>query len=181
MKTVKVNEKGKEVVFNLPTSLSEISDDYLKAITDNIEVANHHTLIGIVHHAKLNRLAIAYYTKKKSVTTNVIPVFIKCGKTDIEFLNNADIKDKLLIPESDIAIGYHVVVPRNELSIDKVIGSIVNNTSKEEYESLTMSNDDKEVYFIEFKIVTNTAIKAIYKPYKGSDDDMNYQHFVEVK
>lgn len=162
MKTIKVVRDGKEIVFNLPTNIDSIQEDYLKRITNNVRVANHYTLIGLVRHSSLKSLIIACATNKKKVETGVVPIFIKCGETDNEFIKNIAMRDKLLVSPTEINLGHHVVVPFNELNIDNIIHTIADKCDKEEYQSYLNDTDDREVFFIEFKIVPNTAIIADY-------------------
>lgn len=161
MKTVNVNVKGSKITFNLPTNLGEITEDYLRSITEGIDVAEHHSLICLVRHDKLNKLLLAF--KKKSVETSVLPIFIKAGTTDNKFINSIKIKDKLIIPSTELNLAYHAVSVYNELDIDKVISTLSNNLTLEQRNEINMEDENKEVYFIEFKVIGNSSIKGAYK------------------
>ena len=79
---------GTKVKFNFhfPTSLDEIDAEYLKAVTANVQVADHHTLIGIVYHEPLFNIIVARKRKEKGLTSAVVPIFIRAGKTDDDFI-----------------------------------------------------------------------------------------------
>lgn len=177
MKQINVKVGGKVMNINLPTNLDEISNEYLIDVTKHIEVAEHHSLIALVRHEHLNRLVMAYKTKKKNIEIAVVPIFIKAGKTDSEFIKSAEIKDKLLIPTSELNLAYHCATPFNELDIDRIIPALSDNLSLEERNDLTMDADSREVYFLEFKIIGNTGIKSLYK--NSQKPESKYINFTE--
>ena len=146
-------EKGKLRV-SLPTSIDEISTEYLKAVTRHIRVGNEYSLVAIVY--KTNTAMLLNASKQKDAVTSVIPLFIKSGKTEDEFINSLDIKDVLTITGSDIAMGIHVGNPYNELSMSR-IASIF----KEDSDIVKASFTDKTMYyFVEFKLIPNCNIHA---------------------
>ena len=97
---------------------------------------------------------------KKSFTAGVIPIFIRSGKSDNNFLDSAKLRDKLIIPSSDLALGHHVTCPNNSLSLDVFIRYLdKDSTVASRYHN---TYGDVHCYFIDFKLVPNNAIKGFY-------------------
>jgi len=155
--------QGTKVNFNFhfPTSLEEISVDYLKAVTENVNVAEHHTLIGIVYHEKLFDIIVSRKRNQKGLTAGVVPIFIKAGKTDSDFIKTAECRDKLIIPSTSLSLGYHVAAPKNVLSLDYFIRAIDGDNSLAKRYDNNYGNE--HCFFVEFKIIPNNEIKGIYK------------------
>lgn len=146
-------EKGKLKV-SLPTNIDEISADYLKAVTRHIRVGNEYSLVAIVYKTSTFMLLNTY--KQKDAVTSVIPLFVKCGNTEDEFINGLDIKDILTITGSDISMGIHVGNPYNELSMSKITSIL------QEHENITKERFTKGDYYylVEFKLIPNCNIHA---------------------
>lgn len=155
MKTFKVAGKVGNYVINLPQNLEEISIDYLSNCTDFINPAPNYAVVAIVYKDLLS-LVLTAAKKKTPVNTAVIPVFIKVGDTDSEFIKSIKLGDKIVISASDLSIGHHINSPYN-----KITPSIVSN----------ICEGDKDIYrdamamqepvcFVEFKIVPISAIHA---------------------
>ena len=155
--------QGTKVNFNFhfPTNLEEIDVDYLKAVTENVQVAEHHTLVGIVYHEKLFDIIVSRKRNAKGLTAGVVPIFIKAGKTDSEFIQSAECRDKLIIPSTSLSLGYHVACPQNVLSLDYFVRAIDgdNNLAKR-YDN---NYGNEQCFFVEFKIIPNNEIKGVYK------------------
>lgn len=152
-----IDGEEKKAILNLPTKLDEVSADYLTKLAEQIEVADHYSLIGICYREKLTTLVLAQNQHKKSVDTAVIPIFIKAGYTDNEFIKGLSLRNKIVIASSDIAIGQHVNLPGNVLSPKNVIDACNLNRN------FAMQKDLNEYcYLLEFKIVPNNAIKSYY-------------------
>ena len=149
------------VTFNLPMELFDISAKYLSNVTDHVRIADYHTLIGLVYHDKLGNIILARKQAKKTFTAGVIPIFIRSGKSDEDFLQGIKVKDKLIIPPADLAMGYHVTCPNNSLSLDVFI----NYLDKDPNVARRYNNNYGygECYFVEFKIVPNCNIKGFYR------------------
>ena len=161
--------QGTKVNFNFhfPTSLEEIDADYLFNITKHIEIPEHHTLIGIVYHEKLFDIIVSRKRNQKGFTAGVVPVLIRAGKTDSEFIKKGDCKDKLIIPSTSLSLGYHVAVPKNVLSLDYFIRAIDSDNSLAKRYDNNYGNEP--CFFVEFKIIPNVEIKGIYKDVKEVD------------
>ena len=161
MKEFEVINQRLTINFHLPTSLEEIDASYLKAITDNVKVAEHHTLVGIVYHEKLFDIIVSRKRNAKGLTAGVVPIFIKAGDTDNEFIKGAECKDKLIIPSTSLSLGYHVAAPNNVLSLDYFVRAIDgDNELAKRYDN---NYGNEQCFFVEFKLIPNTEIKGLYK------------------
>lgn len=164
-----------DTLFNFPTKVEELQDNYLKQITDHVTVADHHSLIGIVYKESISAVIMGRQQKKKAITASIIPIFIKCGNTDDEFIKSIELKDALLIATSDLSLSYHVSAPKNKLSIDHFIRLVEKDPSNVYNRSLQFSK--QPVLFLDFKIVPNNAIKSAYKKKDTQIDEI----YVETK
>ena len=168
MKQVKVKAQGKVTIFNLPTSMDEISNDFLTKVGESIDIAEHYTLVGIVWFDKINNIVIAGKQNSKKANFGVIPIFVKGG----ELQNIIDVKvgQKLLITSNNIELGVRVAVPGNPLNISRFINTIgarVKGTFPElEYDD----EKNENVYFIEFKLIPNSDIKGAYNEAPNFDE-----------
>ena len=166
MKEFVVKTKMSEVKFNFPTELKELTSDYLKQVTDSITVAPNYSLIGLVYHERLSNLLITCRNKKKTANIGVIPIFVKTGKGEASIVDSAKIGQKLLISNTQLQLAYHCAVPANKLTLDYFANILDAGVEKEIYEEVSKDTDNKEVFFVEFKIVPNCDIIALY-------DDIN--------
>lgn len=143
---------------NLPTSLNEITPEYLKDVTKSIKIAPNYSLIGICYREEFSTILFASSSKKKNITTAVVPIFIKAGVTTSEFINSINVADKLIISASQIALGYHVNAPFNTLTIDHVL-SCAKGDQNIYKDSLKYK---VPCYFLEFKLVPNVDIVGVH-------------------
>lgn len=165
MLTLEVNNKQGVFELNLPTSIDEIKESYIKEVTNHVKVAANYTLIGIVFREKLSTLVLAARERKKNSDISVVPIFVKAGETDSKLINSLNVRDKLLISASDIMLGYHVSTPNNLITINSILDLI--NGDPKVYNQLMAS---KELcYFIEFKLVPNCNIHGAYEQNDMSD------------
>lgn len=162
MKEFIVRTKMSEVKFNFPTNLKELSNDYLKQVTDSITVAPNYSLIGVVYHEKLPNIIFSCNTKKKNASIGVIPIFIKSGDSDKSIVDNAKLGQKLLISNTQLQLGHHCAAPANKLTIDYFANVLDAAVDKDLYQTAVQDPDKSEVLFIEFKIVPNCDIIALY-------------------
>lgn len=158
MLTLDVKGNHGDYKVNLPTSLDEISQSYISEVTSHVRLDANYSLIGLVFKDKLSSLLLASRKKTKQSDVAVIPVFVKAGKTDSEFINSLTIKEKLIIAPSDIMMGYHVSTPKNIITINNILNIIDGDMTL--YNKLLTIKD--ECYFIEFKIVPNCNIHGAY-------------------
>lgn len=162
MKEFIVKTKMSEVKFNFPTNLKELSNDYLKQVTDSITVAPNYSLIGVVYHERLANIIITCNNKKKNASIGVIPIFIKSGDSDKSIVDNAKIGQKLLISNTQLQLAHHCAAPANKLTIDYFANVLSVAVDKDLYQTAVQDPDQSEVLFIEFKIIPNCDIIALY-------------------
>lgn len=162
MKEYVVKTKQGNIKFNFPTSIEEISDEYLKSITNHIKIADHYTLVGLVYHERLANVILTIRNNKKKATIGVNPIFIKAGNTDCELIKNAKIKQKVLITSSQLALGVKVATP-NKLNLDYFGTCITNSIEKDLYETEVKNENQSQVMFLDFKLVPNCDILAVYE------------------
>lgn len=162
-----VNGENKTVSISLPTSVNEITPEYLGGITDEIAVADNYSMIALCHKAKLSDFVLAGRNKKQQLSTQVVPLFVKRGKTDWDFSLVIEVADKLLITPTAMSMGLHVNVPMNTLNVERIIG--IMEEDKGIFQKAMQIKDP--VYFLEFKIVPNSDIQGVYKPNLRKDFD----------
>ena len=158
MKVFQVITDTADYTFQFPTSMDELDEEYLRAITDHIDVAPYHTLVGMIYKESLANIIMTFKQKKKGVTAAVTPIFIKQGVTKDESESiKATLKDVLVIPASSLSLGYQINIPHNELSIDFFTRLL--DDDPEAYKRVL--GNDARVYFVQFKIVPNNEIKGV--------------------
>ena len=154
-----VNGKHGSIIMNLPTKLSEITPEYLNEVTSNVVVADNYSLIGILYRESLASVMLANNRKQKNITTAIVPVFVKAGTTDTEYIKNMSCGDKIIIAPSDIAIGHHVSCPKNMITVNNILENC--NGDKEANKSAICVS--QPCYYLEFKIIPNCNIHGNYK------------------
>lgn len=159
MKTFKIEAGNRTITYSFPENFSEISIDYLKDVTKEVEIADNYTLIGLVYTEKLSNIIMSFKQKKNNISSGVIPIFIKSGKTDSEFIKNAHITDKVIISNTQLSLGHHVRCKNNQLDIDKFLQYISDDAYA--YKRSIDENIGK-VCFLEFKLVPNCDIVGFY-------------------
>lgn len=170
MKEFSINTKGGRVDFSFPTSLEELNEDYLKNVTESITVAPNHSLIGLVYHERLASLIVTCRNKKKNASIGVVPIFIKSGGGDSSIVDGARMKQKLLIPATNLELAYHCSAPANKLTLDYFANIVDSSEDKDLYQKALADKDQKDVFFIEFKAVPNCNIIALYGDAKRVDN-----------
>lgn len=156
-----LNVKGKKGVYDvkLPTSINEIEKSYIYDVTKHVKLDANYSLIGVIYREKLSTIVLASRKNKKASDVAVIPIFVKAGKTDSEFINNLNIKDKLIISPSDIMMGHHISAPNNLITINNILDIIDGDIDV--YNEIMKHNE--QCYFIEFKLVPNCNIHGSYE------------------
>lgn len=150
------------VKFHFPTKLSELSNDYLNQVTEGITVAPNYSLIGLVYHERLAPIVLTCRTNKKSANIKIVPVFIKAGKGEPSVVDEAKIGQKILIANSSLERGYQCATPSNTLNLDYFANVVRASTDKDIYQNAMQDPDQSEVFFVDFKIVANCDIIALY-------------------
>ena len=155
MKTFKVNGKAGSYVINLPQSLEEIGTEYLSDCTNFINPAPNYAVIAVVYKDLLS-LVLTASKKKTPVNAAVIPVFVKAGDNDSEFIKSINLGDRVVVAASDLSIGHHIGSPYNKIT-PSIIASICDGDKDIYREAMTMQ---ELVCFVEFKLVPISAIHA---------------------
>lgn len=161
MKDFTVKSNGREMTFHFPTSLDEITTDYLEKVTEHIQVADNYCLVAIVYHETLGSVIIARKQSKKGLTGAVVPIFIKAGYTENEFVNSMSCKDKIIIASTQLSLAHHVACPTNTLSLDYFIKAI--DGDNELFKRYNNSFGKEPCFFVEFKMVPNCDIVGYYE------------------
>ena len=159
MLTLNVNGTQGAFTLNLPTTLSDITKEYITNVTSHIEVDANYTVVGVVFREKLSTLILASRKNKKNSDIAAIPIFVKAGKTDSDLINKLDVGEKLIISPSDIMLGHHLSAPANLLTINTILNIMEGDT--EVYNKVI--GIQEYCYFIEFKLVPNCNIHGAYK------------------
>nr|DAH00356.1 MAG TPA: hypothetical protein [Crassvirales sp.] len=159
MLTLNVNGKQGVFTLNLPTTLSDITKEYIANVTSHIEVDDNYTIVGVVFREKLSTLILANRRNKKNSDIAAIPIFVKAGKTNSELITKLDVGEKLIIAPSDIMLGHHLSAPTNLLTINNILNIIEGDMDV--YNKVL--GVQEQCYFIEFKLVPNCAIHGAYK------------------
>lgn len=153
-----VNGKKGNYVFNLPTSIKELDLDYLKDITSNVNIADNYVLVGILHREKLSTLILSYNQRKNQVNTAVVPILVKAGACENEYIKSINEKDILIISRGDIELGQHVSIPSNVLNINNLLSCIEGDSTAFK----RAQEHTAPVYFLEFKIIPAVNIRGNY-------------------
>ena len=174
MKTFKVNGRAGSYVINFPQSLEEVGTEYLSNCTDFINPAPNYAVIAVVYKDLLS-LVLTAAKKKGSVNAAVIPVFVKAGDSDSEFIKSVKLGDRVVVSGSDLSIGHHISSPYNKITPSNIM--IICDGDKDIYrESMAMQ---EPVCFVEFKLVPISAIhaklddtvKGYVNPFISKDDN----------
>lgn len=173
MKKIIISTKDCDHVFDFPENISEIDVNYLKAITDNVKLANDYVLVGIAYRQNLNEL-VTINKSNKNQTTMAVPLMIKAGKSDDTFINNLKLGDKLIVAGSDLAMGYHVSCPINNLSGAKFM-AVHKNGFTNNHSELAAQLICTDVFMVEFKIIPACNIHAVVGTYEKAVIDKYYK------
>lgn len=155
MKSFEVNGNAGSYLIRLPQSLEEIGTKYLTDCTDFINPAPNYAVVAVVYKDSLS-LVLTSFKKKAPTNMAVIPVFIKAGVTDSEFINSLNLGDRVVIAGSDLSIGHHINSPYNKITPNTIC--MVCDGDKDIYKK-AMSMQEP-VCFVEFKLVPISAIHA---------------------
>lgn len=153
MKNFKVDGNLGKFELNLPENLDEITNEYLQSCTEFVHPAPDYALVGVVYKDSLS-LVLTAAKKNKPANVAVIPVFIKAGKTDSEFIKSLNIGDKIVVAASDLSIGHHINSPHNKITPKNIID--VCEGDKEIYKDAFSVH--KPICFLEFKLIPISAI-----------------------
>ena len=101
-------------------------------------------------------LILTAYKKKTATNMAVVPVFIKAGTNDSEFVKSIELGDKVVVSGSDLSIGHHIQAPFNKIT-PTIITALCEGDKDIYKEAMLMT---EPVCFVEFKLVPISAIHA---------------------
>ena len=156
MKNFKVNGALGEFELSLPESLEEIPVEYFKQCTDFVHPAPNYALVAIVYKDSLN-LILTAAKKKEGADVAIVPVFVKAGTTDSDFIDSLECGDKIVVSASDLSIGNHINSPYNKITPDNIV-RVCQNAGREFYQSTLELNTP--ICLVEFKLVPVGAIRS---------------------
>ena len=145
-------------------SLEEIPVNYFKECTDFVHPAPNYALVAIVYKDSLN-LILTASKKKEGASVAIVPVFIKAGTTDSEFINGLNMGDKIVISGSDLSIGNHINSPYNKITPTNIV-NVCQGAGREFYQSTIELQTP--ICLVEFKLVPIGAIKSKLDKTKNS-------------
>ena len=163
MKEFTVTDGKQDFAFRLPTNISEITGDYLKAVTDDIVIAPYHAVIAAIYRAKLPEV-ISTNKKSKAMAVAIVPVFVKANvpleteKPTYDMFSLIKPADRIIIAGTDIERGYQLSTPNNMITMENVI-KIYNHDNTFAKEVMI---DQNYYFFVDFKLVPITDIKGKY-------------------
>lgn len=164
MLTLSLETKERNIILNIPTSIDEITKEYINNVVGNVKISPNYSLIGIVFRDKLSNIMIARNRNNKNTNIPVIPIFVRAGKSNDDFINSLNTCEKLIISPSDIMLGHHISAPRNIITINNILDII--DKDKDGYTKVLNISDI--CYFIEFKLVPNCNIHGSYENINSS-------------
>lgn len=159
-KFVVTTKDNHEVVFNFPTSVNEISENYLNEITKALNIADNYSLVALCYSEKLSDM-IFTARANKNAKIKITPIFVKAGNTDVDFIKNAKMKQRIVTMQSQLSLGIHVTLPHHRLSIDYFANVVKNAADRNLYEKELANEDKSECVFIEFKLIPNSDIAGL--------------------
>lgn len=170
MKEFTVTDGKKDFAFRLPTRINEITGEYLKAVTDDIDIAPYYAVIASVYRAKLPEV-ISSKKKSREMAVSVTPLFVKANlnitieEGTKELFNSLNSSDRIIIAGTDIERGYQLSTPLNMITLENVIKiyNHDNNFAKE------VMIDQNYYFFVDFKMVPITDIKGKYNMTTSAD------------
>lgn len=170
MKEFTVTDGKQDFTLKLPTKISEIAGDYLKAVTDDIIIAPYYAVIASIYRAKLPEV-ISSNKKSKAMAVTIVPVFVKANvpleteKPTYDMLSLIKPADRIIIAGTDIERGYQLSTPKNMITLDNII-KIYNHDNGFAKEVMI---DQNYYFFVDFKLVPITDIKGKYNMSNPAD------------
>lgn len=161
---------------NLPTSLSEITEDYLLGVTKHIKIAPYHAIVALVYRCKLPEI-ISTTKKKRDLAAAIVPLYVNSNvtlnaeKETVDMFSSMKCGDKLIVAGTDLERGYHLVCPKNFITIDNIVR--IYNSDVNFAKGVMI--DQNYYYFVDFKLVPINDIKGFYSREK---DDTFVNPFV---
>ena len=156
MLNVNVTGSGKGSFLSLPTTIDEVSIEYLTGVTSDVRIEPNYALVALCVSDKLSTLC-SNSNKNKPVDVKAISIFVRSNDPHkaIDVLPG----EKLICAPADIMIGHEVTAPRNILSPSKV-AKLVNSTKELSAKIFTYT---EYIWLVTFKLVPLSAIHGSYK------------------
>lgn len=145
-------------IINLPTEVEEITPEYLKAVTDDVKIADNYVLVALCYREKLSNIIMTAKQNKNSISSSVIPLFVKSGAINNKesFINKIKTGTKLNVSSSALSLGLHINFPKNTLNVNTLIYYI----DKDAFAYKRAVELGCYVHFLEFKIIPANEIIA---------------------
>ena len=153
MKEINVKSQSGELKIFIPTSRKDITNSYLEEDTQMLEIAPNYSLVALITIEELVNV-VNPNAKKQNAFTAGVPVFVRCGKSDDEFINNISCGQTIIISDSDLSMGHHINTPYNKIS--KGYLSAILSKDKDLVSNVWGINE--KCYFLSFKLVPNCNI-----------------------
>lgn len=153
MKEINVTFKNAEYKINIPTSREDITNSYLEEVTQMLEIAPNYSLVALITIEELINV-VNPNAKKQNAFVAGLPVFVRAGESDDNFINNISCGQTIVISDSDLSMGHHINSPYNKISK----GYLSNILSKDKELASNVWGMNEKCYFLSFKLVPNCNI-----------------------
>ena len=162
MLNVNVEGSGKGNILSLPTTIDEVSLDYLTGVTSDVRIEPNYALVALCVSDKLSTLC-SNSNKNKSIDVKGISIFVRSNDPNkaIDVLPG----EKLICAPTDIMLGHEVIAPTNILSPSKV-AKLVNSTKELSAKIFTYT---EHIWLVTFKLVPLNAIHGSYKKLNANE------------
>lgn len=171
-----IKGQNKNFGIDVPTKESEITAEYLRAVTERVKLSKYHVVVALIMKTKLYDFCMGIRNPKKDQNVNVttkIAKFVRCDEDSNEkpAIEAMFVGDIAVIDRSTIERGIHLSVPTiispnglaNYLEEDKdLLTAIVTGKRPE------LSN--QHICLVQFKIVPMNCITATYSAEKRFND-----------
>lgn len=173
---VQLFSQEQSYLINVPTSLSEISAEYLQKVTDHIHVAEHFAIVALVLTTKLSEYCYTINNPNgKAPTIGVTPILVKFNSN--EATSHLKVGDIVIISDTDLERGNHLNVP-SIITSDRVGAYLMSDAKYIKDIQIGEAKDDKGnrigdsmVKLLQFKVVPVCDIHASYGHVDSIVDD----------
>lgn len=156
MKKLNVTFKNAEYKINIPTSREDITNSYLEEVTRMLDIAPNYSLVALITIEEFVNV-VNPSTKKQTPFIAGIPVFVRAGKNDDNFINSISCGQTIIISDSDLSMGHHINSPYNKIS-KGYLSSVLSQDKKLAENAWGMN---EKCYFLSFKLVPNCTIHGV--------------------
>ena len=169
-----IKSQKKDYGVSFPTSLSEITPDILKSVTDHVMLPKHYCIIGMCFKTNLFEF-VTKLSKRKDIDIPVTNLLAKINPGEDLGVEHK-IGDKVIVNRSAIELGYHLSIPiaiGSQTAYDYFAGdeelrkSIIDGSYLKD-RGLVKGQDS--ILLLEFKIIPISSIAAtVPVSFKGID------------